>query len=301
MSLRPTCVGAGFKPALASVGRTPAHLQRHIMAQISKSFADRSDATALRPARRQDSKISSPPGDRYREGQTKTPHRIHRISRSSERKCQKMSGYVRLNRTPNPLCALCGEPLLPTQYFLLPMSGYFGGHVLQRPPFNHSCHKREAGVARSSRHLPTAFTWKGNGACMESGISQDRGVVSAQRTFRRRVQSSALYLQLTVNATLQIPGPNPPPKIVGVVFEGLQHVFGVDSDHLWSDRAVDGVSGDVFEDIDSARPPIMAVLRPKKAWPSLATRLSRLQTDTPCRTPMLDTARQPAPISSAAP
>ena len=57
----------------------------------------------------------------------------------------------------------------------------------------------------------------------------------------------------------------------------LQVVFGVDEGCRRHDRGVDRVSGEVFEGIGSALPPVMAVLRLKKAWLGLATRLSRLQ------------------------
>ena len=41
--------------------------------------------------------------------------------------------------------------------------------------------------------------------------------------------------------------------------------------------------GAVFEGIGSGSLPIMVVVRPKKAWPGLTTRQSRLQTDAPGR------------------
>ena len=119
----------------------------------------------------------APAGGQIQRRADKDPHRMHRISRSSERKCQKMSGYVRTNRTPTPSAPSAvnpphyATPSTPGVKKCQEMSGYFGGLVLQSPPSNHSCHKREANVARSSRHLPTAFAWEGNGACMEPGIS----------------------------------------------------------------------------------------------------------------------------------
>ena len=98
--------------------------------------------------------------------------------------------------------------------------------------------------------------------------------------------------------------PDSPPNIVGVAFVVLtgrvQCRFG---GHIWSDRAEDrpwAMSMWVYSAY--AGTPIVAVVRPKKAWPGLATRLSRLQ-------PLLyagplippGTARQLSRISSAVP
>ena len=63
----------------------------------------------------------------------------------------------------------------------------------------------------------------------------------------------------------------------------LQRVFGVDSWHVWAVQDVGRAWGGVLEVIGIAVTPVRALFRPKKAWPGLATRLSRLQTDAPGR------------------
>ena len=98
------------------------------------------------------------------------------------------------------------------------------------------------------------------------------------------------------------PLPDSPPNIVGVAFVVLtgrvQCRFG---GHIWSDRAEDRPWAMSMWVYSAYAPPIVAVVRPKKAWPGLATRLSRLQPLLYAGPLMPGTARQLSRISSAVP
>ena len=95
--------------------------------------------------------------------------------------------------------------------------------------------------------------------------------------------------------------PDSPPNIVGVAFVDYARVEYRFGGSIWSDRAVGRTLAEDFEGMGSVAAPIMAVLRPKKAWPSLGDLAESPSTDAQTGPLMVGTARRTAPISSDVP